>query len=75
MRNRKISYEKLKLMRNYLPQGSNIIISDITGFTLAYISKVLHVAHQNVQVIEEATKIALEERTRIGSLNANLDTF
>jgi len=74
MKNRKISNEKLKEMRNYLPQGSNKIIADKTGLTPIYISKVLHGVHLNLNVIEEAIKIAVEEKNKTEALNTMLDS-
>lgn len=62
MKRCRVSNEKLKTMRNYLPQGANKIIANKTGLTPIYISKVLHGVHVNIPVIEEAVKIALEEK-------------
>jgi hypothetical protein len=69
----KISNNKLKMMRDYLPQGSNKIIADITGFSPVYISKVLHGVHLNIQVIEEAIKIATDVKTKTETLTRILD--
>jgi hypothetical protein len=74
MRNKRISTDILQLLRNYLLQGSNKIIAEMTGLTPIYISKVLHGIHLNVKVIEEAIKIAVEEKTKTEALNAILDS-
>ena len=58
--------EKLKALRDYLPQGSNKAIAIKTGLSPAYISKVLHGFYVNVPVIEEALTIALEEKAKKG---------
>jgi hypothetical protein len=74
MRNRRINSDKLKMMRCYLPQGSNKIIASKTGLTPIYVSKVLHGVHSNMTVIEEALKIAVEEKTKSEALNTVLDS-
>jgi hypothetical protein len=73
MKNRRVSNDKLKVIRNYLPQGSNKIIAGITGLTPIYVSKVLHGVHLNLNVIEEAVKIALEEKSKAETLNTILE--
>lgn len=73
MRNRRISNEKLKQMRSYLPHGSNSIIAKKTGLTQEYVSKVLHGVYSNYSVINEALNIALEEKTKSDALNTLLD--
>jgi predicted metallopeptidase len=75
MRYRRISTDKLKQIRNYLPQGSNKIISKKTGYTPIYISKVLHGVNFNSLVIEEALKIALVEKTKAVELNEIFDNI
>lgn len=75
MRNRRISTDKLKAIRNYLPQGSNKIISEKTGLTPIYVSKVLNGVHQNIPVIEEALKLALEEKAIRDTFDSKLDTL
>jgi hypothetical protein len=62
MKSRRLSNDKLKVIRNYLPQGSNNIIAKITGLSPVQVSKVLHGVHLNPQVIEEALKIAIEDK-------------
>ena len=73
MKNRKISLDKLKAIRDHLPQGSNRIIADKTGLSPVYISKVLNGVHLNVAVIEEALKIAVEEKSSLDIINEKLD--
>ena len=75
MKNRRISNDKLKVIRNYLPHGSNKIIAKQTGFTSIYVSKVLHGVYLNAQIIEEALKIATEEKTLTESLNIKLNAL
>lgn len=74
MKTKRVNPEKLKQMRNYLPQGANIIIAKKTGMTPVYVSKVLHGIHLNINVIEEAIKIALEEKNKSEALNTMLDS-
>jgi hypothetical protein len=74
MRDKRISTDKLKQIRNYLPQGSNKIIAEKTGLSSTFVSKVLHGIHLNVKVIEEAIKIAVDEKTKTEALNAILDS-
>lgn len=74
MKSRKINLDQLKVMRNHLPQGSNRIIAGKTGLTPVYISKVLHGVHLNIDVIEEALKLALEVKSKTDTINEKLDS-
>jgi hypothetical protein len=73
MRNLRITDAKLKEMRNFLPQGSTKLIAIKTGLTPIYVSKVLHGVHLNLNVINEAIKIALEEKNETDELNQTLE--
>lgn len=75
MRNRWITKEWLKSIRQCLPHGSNNIIAEKTGLTPIYISKVLNGVYYNFSVIEEAVNIALKEKAIRDSLTSKLDTL